>query len=67
MEEFILIRPASEYADQIIEYKQEFLASCDSMDGTGSLCRISNPEEYIQTCLDYENPLKVPSHLVPAT
>lgn len=67
MEEFVLIRPASEYAGQIVEYKQEFLASGDSMDGTGSLRRISNPEEYIQTCLDYENPLRVPSHLVPAT
>ena len=67
MEEFILIRPTSEYATQIIEYRQEFLDAGDSMDGTGPLRRTSNPEEYIQICLDHEDPLKVPSHLVPAT
>ncbi len=67
MEEFVLMRPASEYASQIVEYRQEFLDAGDSMDGTGSLRRIVDPEEYIKTCLDYENPLKVPSHLVPAT
>ena len=67
MEEFILIRPTSEYASQIVEYRQEFLDAGDSMDGTGPLRRTSNPEEYIQICLDHEDPLKVPSHLVPAT
>lgn len=67
MEEFILTRPASEYASQIVEYRQEFLDAGDSMDGTGPLRRTSNPEEYIQICLDHEDPLKVPSHLVPAT
>lgn len=67
MDDFILIRPTSEYASQISEYRQEFLDAGDSMDGTGSLRRISDPEEYIKECLDYENPKKVPSHLVPAT
>ena len=67
MEEFILIRPTGEYASQIAEYRQEFLDVGDSMDGTGPLRRTSNPEEYIQICLDHEDPLKVPSHLVPAT
>ena len=60
MEEFILIRPTSEYASQIVEYRQEFLDAGDSMDGTGPLRRTSNPEEYIQICLDHEDPLKVP-------
>ena len=67
MENFILIRPTSEYASQIAQYRQEFLDAGDSMDGTGPLRRTSNPEEYIQICLDHEDPLKVPSHLVPAT
>ena len=67
MEDFILIRPTSEYASQIAQYRQEFLDAGDSMDGTGPLRRTSNPEEYIQICLDHEDPLKVPSHLVPAT
>lgn len=67
MEEFVLLRPTSEYASQIIEYRQEFLDAGDSMDGTGPLRRFENPEEYIKICAEYEDPEKVPSHLVPAT
>ena len=67
MEEFILIRPTSEYASQLAEYRQEFLDTDNSMDGCGPLRRFENPEEYIQVCKDYENPETVPSHLVPAT
>ena len=67
MEEFLLIRPTSEYASQIAQYRQEFLDAGDSMDGCGPLRRFENLEEYIQMCKDYEDPEKVPSHLVPAT
>ena len=67
MEEFILTRPTSEYASQIAEYRQEFLDVGDSMDGCGPLRRFENPEEYIKVCKDYEDPKKVPSHLVTAT
>lgn len=67
MEEFILMRPTSKYASQIVEYRQEFLNAGDSMDGCGPLRRFEDSEEYIQVCKDYEDPEKVPSHLVPAT
>ena len=67
MEDFILIRPTSEYASQLAEYRQEFLDADSSMDGCGPLRRFENPEEYIQVCKDYEDPETVPSHLVPAT
>lgn len=67
MEEFTLIRPTSEYASQITEYRHEFLDAGDSMDGTGPLRRIKDPEEYITVCSEYEDPATVPSHLVPAT
>ena len=67
MQKFILIRPTSEYASQIVEYRQEFLDAGDSMDGTGPLRRLEDPEEYIKTCIEYEDPQTVPSHLVPAT
>ncbi len=67
MEEFILMRPTSEYASQIAEYRQEFLDAGDSMDGCGPLRRFEDPEEYIKICKEYEDPEKVPSHLVPAT
>lgn len=67
MEELTLIRPSSEYASQIMEYRQEFLDAGDSMDGCGPLRRIEDPYEYIKTCAEYEDPRTVPSHLVPAT
>lgn len=67
MKAFVLIRPTSEYAEQIVEYRQEFLDAGDSMDGTGPLRRIEDPEEYIKVCKEYEDPLTIPSHLVPAT
>lgn len=67
MKDFILIRPTSEYASQIIEYRQEFLDAGDSMDGMGPLRRFENPEEYIKICAEYEDTTTVPSHLVPAT
>lgn len=67
MEEFLLIRPTGAYATQIAAYRQEFLDAGDSMDGTGSLRRMEDPEAYIKVCADYEDPKKVPTHLVPAT
>lgn len=67
MEEFILTRPTDEYADQLAEYRQEFLDAGSSMDGCGPLRRFENLKEYVQLCKDYENPETVPSHLVPAT
>lgn len=67
MDRCILIRPTSEYASQIAEYRQEFLDAGDSMDGTGPLRRLEDPEEYIKTCAEYEDPQMVPAHLVPAT
>ncbi len=67
MEQFILIKPTIEYADQIAEYRREFLDTGSSMDGTVPLRSIENPEEYIQLCKDYEDPAKVPSQFVPAT
>ena len=67
MNDLFLVKPSSEYANQIIEYRQEFLNAGDSMDGTGSLRRFENPEEYIKTCAEYEDAQTVPTHLVPAT
>lgn len=67
MEEYTLMRPTSEYANQIALYRQEFLDAGDSMDGCGPLRRFEDAEAYIQVCRDYEDPEKVPSHLVPAT
>lgn len=63
----VLIKATVDYAEQIKEYRQEFLDAGDSMDGCGPLRRLDDPEEYIKTCAEYEDPQAVPSHLVPAT
>ncbi len=67
MKELMLIRPSSEYASQISEYRQEFLNSGSSMDGTGPLRRTEDPLEYLRYCRECEDPALVPVHLVPAT
>lgn len=67
MKELILIRPSAEYGVQIMEYRQEFLDSGDSMDGCGPLRRFDNSLEYLKACKDYENPETVPENLVQAT
>ena len=67
MEELILIRPTNEYANQIAEYRQEFLECGDSMDGCGALRKIENPEEYIKFCHENEKSENVSCGLVAAT
>lgn len=67
MESFTLVRPTSKYASQIAQYRQEFLASGDSMDGCGPLRQTKNSEEYIRISAELEDPARVPPHLVPAT
>ena len=62
-----LVKPTAEYAEQIREYRQEFLDAGDSMDGCGSLRRIEDPYEFIKKCEDYENPETLPESLVLAT
>ena len=67
MEKIILIRPTSEYASQIVEYRQEFLEAGDSMDGTGALRKTADPEEFIKISIEREDPKNVPENRVPAT
>lgn len=66
-EECMLVRPSMEYAEELIQYRQEFLEAGSSMDGCGPLKRLEDIEAYIQYCKDGEDPEKVSSHLVPAT
>jgi len=63
----ILIRPTMEYANQIMEYRQEFLVAGDSMDGCGPLRRYDDPKEYLEMCRMMENPETVPEDKVLAT
>ena len=62
-----LIEPISEYSQQIQAYRKEFLDCGDSMDGTGGLRRIEDPEQWIEHSRLFKNPESVPEGLVPAT
>ena len=62
-----LIEPTAEYCRQIQAYRQEFLDSGDSMDGTGGLRRMEDPEEWVEHCRLSKNPDNVPEGRVPAT
>lgn len=63
----ILMKVSAEYADQIKEYRQEFLDAGDSMDGCGSLRHLADPYEFIRKCKDYESPETLPEDKVLAT
>ena len=62
-----LIEPTAEYCRQIQAYRQEFLDFGDSMDGTGGLRRMEDPEEWVKNCRLSKNPDNVPEGRVPAT
>lgn len=67
MEDFVLIRPTAEYSEQIMEYRKEFIAAGNSMDGCGPLREARNAEDYLRLCREHDDPATVPKHLVPAT
>ncbi|MBR0451273.1 MAG: GNAT family N-acetyltransferase [Oscillospiraceae bacterium] len=66
-EKMLLLEPTTEYAQQIREYRREFLDSGDSMDGTDGLREMENPEEWIRHAEDFKCPEKVTAGRVPAT
>lgn len=65
--DFFLIEPSELYAEQIAEYKQEFLDAESSMDGCGPLRRTENPIDYISECRKYTSPETLPEDFVTAT
>ena len=67
MEELVLVRPDGAYAEQIKEYRQEFLDAGSSMDGTGMLRRIEDPYEWIRVCEEFNSEETVPEGKVPST
>ena len=62
-----LTEPSMEYGEQIMSYRQEFLDSGDSMDGTGALESMDDPQEWIRYSERCKDPAAVPQGLVPAT
>lgn len=63
--DFFLVEPSEIYAEQIREYRQDFLDS--SMDGCGPLRKCEDPITYISECQKYTVRETVPSQLVRST
>ena len=56
-----LTLPTKAYLSQIAEYRAEFLAAGDSMDGTGPLRRVADPAEWLretENCMHKETVLE---------
>ena len=66
-EELILVKPSKDYLEQIYEYRQEFLENDDSMDGTSSLRRFENIEEWLQWVDKNENEETCAKEFVPSS
>lgn len=65
--DFFLTEPSEIYAEQIREYRQEFLDTNCSMDGCGPLRKYKDPIAYISECRKYTAPETLPKGLVVAT
>ena len=63
----ILMEPAAEYSRQIQAYRQAFLDSGDSMDGTGGLRNFENPSDWLTFLVKHKDPETLPEGRVPAT
>lgn len=63
----MLIEPTLEYGEQIRAYRQEFIDSGDSMDGTGGLRKFDDPQEWIDFLAKHKDPKTIPEGRVPAT
>lgn len=55
MEEIRLVNPSIEYAEDIMQFKQEIISANDRFEGCGSLSRCETAEEWIKVLRDMEN------------
>ena len=62
-----LIEPTMEYDKQIQAFRQEFLTSGGSMDGSGSLRKFDRTQDWIDQVNALKNSETTPSQLVPCT
>lgn len=62
--DFYLVEPSEIYAEQIHEYRQDFLDTNCSMDGCGPLRKCEDPITYISECKKYTTPETLPDGVV---
>ena len=51
-EELFLTFPSEHYAQQIVDFRREYLQAGSDMDGCGALRRTDDPAEFIRACKD---------------
>lgn len=64
MDEIRLIKPTIDYADDIMKYRQEFINSDDSLDGSGNLKNCLSADEWIRMINLLENEETCPKDMV---
>ncbi len=67
MDNLILLQPSLEFANEIAAYRQEFIDTGDSMDGSGSLSQLANPAKWLQQVEDLSKKETVPGNWVVST
>ena len=62
----ILVKPDETLLQEIASYREAFLASGDSMDGTGPLRRMEDPQDWVDLCREAEHRETTPALWVPS-
>ena len=62
-----LIEPSMAYAAQIRAFRQDFLDNGSPSEGSGSLLRYADPQDWLDQVAKYANPETVPPDRVPCT
>ena len=63
----IHLKPGRDYAEGIFQYRSAFIMAGDPMDGTGSLYRMPDPEDWLTQVTDLARPETTPEDWVPTT
>ena len=67
MDQLMLLKPGRDYAEGIFQYRSAFIMAGDPMDGTGSLYRMPDPEDWLTQVTDLARPETTPEDWVPTT
>ena len=67
MDQLMLLKPGRDYAEGIFQYRCAFIMAGDPMDGTGSLYRMPDPEDWLTQVTDLARPETTPEDWVPTT
>lgn len=62
-----LVRPSMDYAQEILDYRQEFLSDGSVICGAGPLEKLISIEDYLEKCQRYVSWEGVPKGRVPST